>query len=349
MSKTEFTADEFSALGEGSFWPRFLLFPAVAVLGYVGFVLGWGGDSLLVKLGWSVSLGYCWFCIAGSYHEAVHQTMGRWRTANIWFGRVVGTLVGIPYSCYRETHIRHHAYLNTADDFELWPYSKPGASLAFRRAFVVFDILGAVIANPVVYGRIYWVKKSPLSAQARATITREYIGMAVFWGGVLATVAALGLTGTVDLSKFDPMWLLPMPIAAAFNGFRKFTEHLGMASTDPILGTRTVIGNNIITRLCSYFNFELFVHGPHHRFPKAPHFELEAKLAEYRLKHPDAVVPIFPSYLAALWDTLPCLWRNPAVGVNAGGANQYHVAPGVDNFVSEVGAPSGDKNERRVA
>ena len=348
MSKTEFSAAEFQALGEGdgALWPRFLLFPAVAVVGYVAFVMGLGGDSLGVKLAWSVFLGFCWFCVAGSYHEAVHQTMGRWKEANIWFGRVIGTLLGIPYSAYRETHIRHHAYLNTKDDFELWPYSKPTMSLAFRRAFVVFDILGAVIANPIVYGRIYWVKKSPLSPQAKATIRNEYIAMAVFWGSVLASLVTLTVMGMLDWNRFDPLWLLPMPVAAAFNGFRKFTEHLGMASTDPILGTRTVIGKGWITRLCSYFNFELFVHGPHHRFPKAPHFELEAKLKEYCQKHPEAVVPLYSSYLAAVWDMLPWLWRNPGVGVNVGGENQYHTVPGVENFVSEVGQATSPSSQK---
>lgn len=317
MPAFESSSDEANLSAEGSFYPRFLLFPVIAVAGYFGFVMGLGGDSLAVKLAWSVFLGYCWFCVAGSFHEAVHQTMGRWQNGNIWFGRVVGTLVGVPYTAYRETHIRHHAYLNTAEDYELWPYSKPGASLTFRRAFVVFDLMGAFLANPVVYGRIYFKRKSPLSARARATIRREYLGMAAFWGTVGLVMATLYLTGALDWRKFDPMWLLPMPIAASFNGFRKFTEHLGMASTDPILGTRTIIGKNWITRLCSYFNFELFVHGPHHRFPRASSFELEGKLAEFQRTHPDAVVPLFSSYLAAALDTLPCLWLNPGVGQNA--------------------------------
>ena len=348
MSKTQFTAEELIEPGDGALWPRFLLFP-VAILGYVGFVMGWGGESLMVKLAWSVSLGLCWFWVSGSFHESAHQTRGRWRNANIGFGRVVGTVIGTPYSAYRETHIRHHAYLNTAKDDELWPYSMPGASLAFRRAFVVFDILSAVLASPVVYGRIYFVQNSPISAQARATITREYIALAAFRGTVLLTVMALSLSGTVDLWRFDPMWLLPIPIASAFNAFRKFTEHWGMASTDPILGTRTVIGDNWVTRMCSDFNFEEYVHGPYHRFPQASHFELEAKLAEFRRKPPDAVVPLFSTYRAALWDTLPCLWWNPGVGENARGKNQSHLPPGVDHFVSEVGSQPVDSEVRRGA
>ena len=340
-------------LGDGVLWPRFLVFPTIAIVGYVGFVTGVGGDSLLVRLIWSVFLGYCWFCVAGSFHEAVHQTMGTWRNANVWFGRVVGTFLGIPYTAYRESHIRHHAYMNTSDDFELWPYCKPGASLAFRRAFVLFDIFGAILANPIVYGRIYFVRNSPLSQQARTAVQREYMAIAVFWGSIIAGMTILSLNGIVDLQRFDLMWLLPMPIAAAFNGFRKFTEHLGMASTDPILGTRTVLGKNWVTRVCSYFNFNLDIHGPHHRFPRAPHFELESKLAEYQLKHPGIVIPVFPTYLAAVMDTIPCLWQNPGVGVNAGGTNQTFVKAGVENFTSEVGREASSEADgianRRVA
>lgn len=348
MSTTEFTPEESHRLGGAWLAPRLLLFPVVAVVGYIGFINGLGGDSLLVRSAWVVGLGYCWFCVAGSFHEAVHQTMGRNKYANIWFGRIVGTLVGVPYTAYRETHIRHHAYLNTPDDYELWPYSNPGCSLAFRRAFVVFDIFGAVLANPVVYGRIYFKRNSPISARARATLTREYLAMAAFWGTVILTVVALAVTNTIDLQKIDPLWLAPLPLAATLNGFRKFTEHLGMASTEPVLGTRTVIGTGWLTRLSSYFNFELFVHGPHHRYPRAAHFELESKLAEYQQKNPRAVVPLFSTYFAALMDTLPWLW-NPGVGENVGGQAKYHVPPGVENFVAEVGAERAVDSTRNAA
>lgn len=344
MSKTEFTAEEFETLGEESVWPRFLLFPAIALVGYVGFISGLGGDSLIVKIAWSLFLGGCWACVAGSFHESVHQTMGRWRTANIWFGRVVGTLLGIPYSAYRETHIRHHAYLNTADDYELWPYSKPGKSLAFRRAFVVFELLGATFVEPIIYGRIFFVRNSPLNAQARKTIALEYMGMAAFWSAIALTILTLSVSGTVDIRRFDLMWLLPLQIAATINTMRKFVEHLGMESYEPFLGTRTIAGNNVLTRMCSYFNFELDVHGPHHRFPKAPHFELESRLLDYQRKNPSATVPVFTTYLAAFWNTLPCLWCNPGVGENAvfthrTGTEQKRkqlLPPGIDNFTSEV-------------
>ncbi len=352
MSKTEFTAEEFEALGEGTVWPRFLLFPAVSLLGYIGFISGVGGDSLAVKLAWSLFLGCSWACVAGSFHETVHQTIGRWRNANIWFGRIVGTFLGIPYSAYRETHIRHHAYMNTRDDYELWPYSKPGTSLGLRRICAMLNLLCAIISEPIIYGRIYFKRNSPLSAAARRTIGREYLAIIAFWGTIALTTIVLTITGTIYWQYFDPLWLLPMQLAAMINVFRKFVEHLGMESTEPFLGTRTIIGNNVLTRVCSYFNFELDVHGPHHRFPKIAHFQLESKLTEYRRKHPDAPIPVFPTYLAAALDTIPCIWRNPGTGTNAAAArrtatgirmpqnnvitHKHLLPPGIDNFTSEV-------------
>jgi fatty acid desaturase len=300
--------------------------------------------------------------------------MGRRRNANIWFGRVVGTLVIIPYSAYRETHIRHHAYMNTPDDYELWPYSSPSASLAFRRAFVLFELFGGVVSEPIIYGRIFFFRKSPLSKQARRTIRREYQAMAAFWGAIGLLLVALTISGTIDWRGFDPLWLVPFPIAAGINAMRKFVEHLGMESTEPLTGTRTILGNNRLTRLCSYFNFELSIHGPHHRFPKAPHFELESKLAEYQRAHPHAVVPVFTTYRAAVLDTIPCLWRNPGVGANAvkqarhqaaagdpvqnaspataavpDQKTEYLLPPGVDNFTSEVGGLVPEPQVKRAA
>ena len=79
---------------------------------------------------------------------------------------------------------------------------------------------------------------------------------------------------------FHPLWLSPLVISYGLNTIRKFTEHLGMGSFDPVQGTRTVIGPGLVTRISSYFNFDIYVHGPHHRYPKAQHYELPQKLAE---------------------------------------------------------------------
>ena len=294
------------------FWPRFLMFPLLALVAYPAFVMGWGGDAWFVRAAWVVFLAYCWFCIGGSFHEAAHQTLFRNAALNLWYGRVLGLLMGIPYTAYRESHRRHHAYLNTSADYELWPYSDPTCSLAFRRAFVWLDLFFGVVTAPVIYTRIYFVNDPRLPQDARRQISWELVAGGLFFAGMIAAFA--GWAGW-SWSRFDPVWLLPLAISPLFNTARKFVEHLGLDSTDPFLGTRTIVGGNPLSRLFSYFNFDIAVHGPHHRFPRAQHFELEQKFHAARQRHeaPEAI-PVFSSYLAALWDVAPKLWTNPATG-----------------------------------
>jgi hypothetical protein len=118
---------------------------------------------------------------------------------------------------------------------------------------------------------------------------------------------------------------------------RKLTEHLGMRSYDPILGTRSVVGRNWFTRLCTWLNFDIFVHGPHHRHPRIAHHRLRGTLNEFRSGHPDIDVPVFDSYGAALIDMMPSLWRNPGVGMNVGApAPRRTRIEDCDSFVRDV-------------
>lgn len=98
------------------------------------------------------------------------------------------------------------------------------------------------------------------------------------------------------------------------NTGRKFVEHLGMESSDPILGTRTIVADNVLTRMTSFFNFDIAVHGPHRRNAKLNHNERTPKLRAYQQDHPELLVPVFGSYLAAIIDMAPCLWNRPSTG-----------------------------------
>ena len=234
------------------FWPRFLLFPALAVLLYPSFVLGWGGDSFPVRAAWVALLTFCWFCVSGAYHEAAHQTLFRRPFWNLWFGRGLGVLVLVPYTAFRETHRWHHAYLNTPDDYELWPYCDPRCSLAFRRMFVWLEILGGVLVAPYIYCRIYFVGEPRLKPDARRTIFREMVATGVIWGLVLTGLVAWANARGFDWRQFDPVWLLPLLLSPMLNALRKLIEHLGMTSRDPFLGTRTIVSGNWLSRIaCS--------------------------------------------------------------------------------------------------
>lgn len=313
MSVTAFTEEELEALERKWTLPRFVFFPA-GLIGLWCIAHPWPVDHWAVVVAWQFYTAYILFCWTSCFHETAHQTLTGSPWVSIWLGRALGCVMGTPYTAYRESHIRHHAYLNKPSDWELWPYSDPNASLAFRRIFVWIDLLFGALTAPYIYGRIFFHRDSPIkSPQLRRQIMFEYAAAAIFWAIVLGTVAWFGAW-----VEFLKVWVVPHLLAGMYQNGRKFTEHLGMSSYDPLLGTRTVMGGNLITRACTYMNFDIFIHGPHHRHPRIAHNQLETKMQEYLAGNPDRNFPIFTSYWQAIRQMVPWMFRNPGVGVNVG-------------------------------
>ena len=342
-SVTHFTIEELEDLERKQTIPRLLSIPlAGAGMALVG--LGFGAQNWWVATALVLFTAANMFCWTSALHEAAHQTLFRSRLLSVWIGRFLGTMMFTPYSAYREVHIRHHAYLNTPRDWELWPYSDPGAGLWFRRAFVWFDLLLGVVAGPVIYGRMYFSRKSPIqSADLRRTIRNEYLAIIAVWGAIWT------------YTTYAQMWpehvravLLPMYLAALMQTGRKFTEHLGMASFDPLLGTRTVLPRKWMLRLSSFMNFDIFIHGPHHRHPRLAHNQLENKLHEYERINPDTSYPAYERYWQAMLAMLPAMIFNPGCGVNAG-ARLADTATGAeaDDFASDVMAAEREASPSR--
>jgi fatty acid desaturase len=313
VSTTEFHPDELAALERKRSIPRFLFVPA-GLFTFWFLAHPWPVEHWAVTAFWVAATSFVLLCWTSCFHETAHQTLTTSRRTSIVLGRVLGCVMGVPYTVYRESHIRHHAYLNQPGDWELWPYSDPGVPLWFRRAFVWLDLLAGAVVAPVVYGRIFFHRDSPLKAPAlRRTVAREYVGCAAFWGAILA-----GVQVCHAWRSFALVWCLPHAVTGVWQSTRKLTEHLGMASYDPLLGTRTVLGANPVTRLCTYLNFDIFVHGPHHRHPRAAHDLLAQRMRDYLRSHPEHDFPVYPTYLSAVRAMLPSLWRTPGCGMNAG-------------------------------
>lgn len=305
--------------------PHVLVFPAVAGGMWMVYhpwpAVGWVSSAF-----WIFVTGYALLSLSSCFHETSHQTFSSSAKLSIWVGRFIGTLMLIPYSVYRESHVRHHAYLNTPTDWELWPYSDPKASLTFRRVFVWLDLLFGMATTPYIYGRIFFAKDSPITSnQLRRTIWMEYTLIAVAWGAFLLTLDQFHLLRTTNAQ-----WLLAFMVMSVLQTGRKLTEHLGMKSYDPILGTRTVIGRSMLTRWTTYLQFDIFIHGPHHRHPRLPHGHLKEKMNEYLGVHRGESVPVFDSYFKATLNMLPSMWRNPGVGVNAGAPLPKHAPSKAD-------------------
>ena len=328
---TAFTKTELQAIEQARPIPRLVTIP----LGIGSLVCG-GHDvfgahpacTLLVGL-FTACMMFCW---TSTLHEAAHHTLFKRRWANEWLGRWLGIMMFLPYTVYRESHIRHHAYLNQPGDWELWPYSDPTKSLRFRRTYAWFDLICGIVSSPIIYGRIYFHANSPIrQASIRRTIRYEYVGVAVFW---LLVLSLIGLTNSWQVHLKGTFW--PMMVAGFLQTGRKFTEHLGMSSFDPLQGTRTVLPSHLLLRFSSFLNFDIFVHGPHHRHPRAAHHTLQTRMGDYVCANPTGSFPVYRNYSRAVWDMLPHLFRNPACGINAGAATTAVSHIDVEDFVGDV-------------
>lgn len=331
MSLTIFTADEEKAIAEKPTLRHFVIFPAL-VLGMAALAAEWPSGHMAWQASLSLYTSAMLFCWMSCFHETAHQTLYRGPLLNVWLGRLIGTMIFVPYTVYRETHIRHHAYLNKPTDWELWPYSDPKASLGFRRVYVWLDIFAGFLTTPFFYSRIYFHRDSPItSPDVRRTILLEYAGMLAVWLPALMACQHFGLWDSVG----DAL-LVPLMLGSMWQNLRKLTEHLGMSSFDPLLGTRTVIGQTWWTRFCSFMNFDIFIHGVHHRHPRLAHNQLAEKMNDYQSTHPEQDYPVFPNYMSATWNMLPHL-LNPGCGVNAGASAKHaNDDPDIVNFVADV-------------
>ena len=331
MSVTSFTSDEQKALHDPWQWTRFLFFP-ISLVCIWALAVQYPSNAISWQIGWTLAAAYCMFCWTSCFHETSHQTLTSNRSHSIWLGRLLGTAILVPYNIYRESHIRHHAYLNKPYDWELWPYSDPKTSLWFRRVFVWFDLIFGVLTAPYTFGRIFFHRDSPITdPKLRRTIWWEYAGCVVVWGSVIGVCAAYGW-----LEIFVRAWLIPHCVAGVWQNGRKFTEHLGMKSYDPLHGTRTVVGQNWFTRMCTYLNFDIFIHGPHHRHPRVPHRTLREKMNQYAEKQPELQYPMFRTYTGAVLDMIPYMFRNPGVGMNVGAEAPGDEKKQTENFVQDV-------------
>jgi fatty acid desaturase len=271
-------------------------------------VVCWWGTPIWLTVPTVIWTAYFFLCVTSLFHEFIHRFQHL--RCLIW-AKIFGTFLLTPATVYRESHLRHHAYLNRPVDWELWPYTDPQMTRGFRRAFAWLDLAFGILTSPYIYGRIYWSGSSPLSEKARRAITQEYLIMVVTWAAALTAI-----TYFRQWPNFLRAWVLPAWIAGVMQTGRKFTEHLGMKSFDPLFGTRTVYGGNLFSRLCSWLNSDIFIHGPHHRTPRVTADELRTFARELQQTTPG--LPFYRSYLAAFLAMLPHLAVNPGIGENAG-------------------------------
>ncbi|MDB4637524.1 fatty acid desaturase [Planctomycetaceae bacterium] len=300
--------------GEWRVWSRFIIFPIVAIFGHFAMMYWWADSSPSIKAASIFLLTLSWYCISGCLHEMGHMTLLPNNAHSLWIGRMLGMILVIPFTCFRATHLTHHAKMCTSEDYELWPYCKPKYSVTFRRAFCVFDLLLGTLTAPLIYSRIFWKRNSPLTESESADVKFEYLLSVLFWSAITLIVVYLSMTDLVSSESLSLWWFAPLAFAATMNSLRKLIEHVGISNSDPMFGTRTILPTNPIAKLISFGNFDLNLHGPHHRYGMAKHNELSDKLIEALENQPAARELVFHSYSGAAWHTLRCVLKSPGVG-----------------------------------
>ena len=153
-----------------------------------------------------------------------------------------------------------------------------------------------------------------MSHNDRRAARLEFGLSAVLWGTFTGVIAWLLISDQLLESQLSFWWIAPLCFSASMNTVRKMIEHIGLPSTDSMLGTRTIKPGNAVTRAISFFNFDINIHGPHHRHGAAKYHELESKLEECLNRQPEASATVFPTYTSAAWSTLKDVIRNPGVG-----------------------------------
>jgi len=264
---------------------------------------------------WPVAI-VCWLLQAHvghtnllTFHDAAHYTLHPKWWLNELKGITIGTFILIPLSAYRWVHNQHHLYLGTPQDAELWPFVNIRTPRWQRILAAAGELLFGFAYSPLIFLHGVLVAKDMPRNTARRLVW-EYALCVAFWSLVLTMVIVLDA-----IPLFIVGYVIPVVLAGNLQSLRKFTEHMGLLGDDIPSITRTVVVHRLPGRLLSASMLHVELHGPHHVYPKIPHFNLpESTLISYEkeLLQPH-LANVFPSYFAAILDMLPSL-TNPSVG-----------------------------------
>ena len=241
-----------------------------------------------------------------SFHEASHGTLHPTFFRNEMQGMLIGSVILTPLSVFRLAHWQHHAYLATPRDPELWPFTLATAPRVLRVLAAVAEIVLGFFYTPLLFVRA--VLTSPhIPRRQRLRIGLEYAACVATWGTILTVVARHGWWQQLFVG-----YLIPAFLSASFQTIRKYTEHLGLLGGDTLTVTRTVVPKDLTGTVLSKSMLHIDYHGTHHRYARVPYYNLpEATPLVFTEGEP--AIPIYPSYLAAMWDMFKSL-GNPKVG-----------------------------------
>ena len=300
------TRAEIAELHGFEHWPAKRLWPLIfAMVGLSSLAAylpaeGWPALFLICP-----ALGVLMFIFVIGFHDAAHDRLHPVKWMNDLFGHIVGTLSFVPLDVYRYAHARHHAYLGTQNDPELWPFNDPRTS-RLRRVLAAFcEIVLGFIYSPVLFLRSVLIGE--LSPQERQKIIRGYVLCAVKWTAILFIVYAFNLWMLLLI-----LAIIPMAISGSMQTINKFIQHLGLHGRTVLGLTRTVVDEHPAGEVVSSAMFFNDYHGTHHRYAKIPYYNLPSA-TPYTLANATEFCPVYANLGYAFLAMLPCL-ADPKIG-----------------------------------
>lgn len=189
-------------------------------------------------------------------HEGHHRLLFRSRFAN--HATNVALCVPLLHSptAYRVLHELHHRFLGGPGDPDEYRNYTDDPRLRWALQWVRLT-MGTLVYMPLI-PVVAWRRANALD---RRMLAMEYAGMAIVW------IAAFAL---VPIRVLLQVWLIPGVVVGYVSAVRAVAQHALTDSHDPLLASRSVRSNPIVSFLLLNENYHL----EHHLFPEVPSYNL---------------------------------------------------------------------------
>jgi fatty acid desaturase len=174
-------------------------------------------------------------------------------------------------SAYRVLHELHHRYLGGPGDPDEYRNYTSDPRLRWALQWVRLT-MGTLVYMPLI-PIVAWRRAE---RRERRYIALEYAAMALLW------VAAFQL---VSMRVLLQVWLIPGVLVGYISAVRALAQHALTESADPLLASRSVRSNPVV----SFFLLNENYHLEHHLFPEIPSYNLPRLRALLRGRLPRTV------------------------------------------------------------
>lgn len=214
-------------------------------------------------------------------HEGHHGLLFRRRGMN----HAVNVALCLPLlhspTAYRVLHELHHRFLGGPGDPDEYRNYTASPRLRWALQWVRLTI-GTLVYMPLI-PVVAWRRAA---VHDRRRIAVEYAGMLVVWVAVFRSV---------PLPVLLQVWLVPGVLVGYISAVRALAQHALTEAADPLLASRSVRSNRVV----SFFLLNENYHLEHHLFPEVPSYSLPdlRVLIAARLPH-SIEAPSYSRFLA---------------------------------------------------